>query len=142
MVVSGIVSLTPYKELTWYPNGMPTLAGVLTGYMLKIPGGESFLIAAPDIAISDDQKPLLDYVNNSGLTNSWATYHMVEGKENPAAFIMSASAMPYLMRYIPSVMPIDGTAWSKWMHDHLSNIMIGKYLDGTDFKIVSPWKKT
>lgn len=155
VLATGAIDLTPYDGLSVNSGGIATLAGVLTNYTMKIPGGEVFMIAAPDVDISGDQKPLFDWVRASGMEFMWGSHHgthilpMAEPVSDmdpvavPKAFILSASALPYLVRYIPSNLTLDGLGWAKWMHEHLANDMgASKYFDGSRFNLISPWKKS
>ena len=142
VIISGTTPLSSYPGLIWHPNGQPTLASVLTGYMLRIPGNEVFLICAPNISIDSNQKGLFDDVAKFGPGWTWASYFYDPSREEPVAFAMSASAMPYIMRYIPATYPIDGTGWAVWLHENLAKAMgATRYFDATKYKMVSSWKK-
>ena len=140
VIASGMIDITPYQGLTSSLDPSPSLAKVLTSYTVKIPGGEVFMICNPDIRITDDQKPIFDFARNSGLEFSWGASLILDGQTIPSAFILSASALPYIIRYIPTIYGMDGEGWRKWLHEHLGKVMGHKYFDGSRFNLISPWQ--
>lgn len=135
------------KRPTEFPNGLRinpskgdsvTLNEVLRTYMAQIPGGEIFLIAAPNVMISDYHTDLIAFVEDNRLERAWGFYASA-GQKIPLAFVISAAVLPHILRDVPVGLEFTGDGWAVWLNNWLSTFLPShRYFSADQFDLIKP----
>lgn len=117
----------------------PTLADIFRAYLVQIPGGEVFAIAAPNVRFNPEQRDFFSFVNDNKMERAWASYLTTGGFPVPQAFVISAPILGHIMVDIPPNLTFDGEGWAVWLHDWCGKfLMKHRYFDGSSFEVILP----
>ncbi len=117
-------------------TNITTLADMIRGYVVQIPGAEVFAIAAPNVEISPDQKEFFAHVEYQKMERSWAAWSGKDESGLPKVFIITAPVLPHILRDLPNNLTFGTNAWARWLHDWLSKFMLQhRYIDASRFNL-------
>lgn len=113
---------------------VPQLSHLLGVYMQTIPGAEVCLLTNPDVLITGDILPLLQYVDGLKMELAWASGLNLGGK--PKAFVLSSLVAVHLMNDIPAGMTLKHD-WQTWVHGWMGRLLRQRYFDGTQYDLLT-----
>lgn len=129
--------------LFWHqikPDAQPlNLQKIVTTYLMRIPGQEVCILAAPSVELGGDIAGLMEAVHKSRFHGSWAAFDRGPDKSDPPhLFILTAAVFAFMMRTLPHNLQLGGTEWRTWMHNWLSNNMLRpRYFEATQYGLVT-----
>lgn len=139
MVFSHLKPSVNFFGLRHFPSKPNARAiDILRQYVVQIPGNEFFIVANPDVIVTEDQSGFMAYLGAERMQVSWASYVMDSSSDvAPIAFVMSAPVLPHLLRDMPEKFLFSGVEWRIWMHQWLKKFMLQhRYFDATGFGFV------
>ena len=124
---------------------IPAFRALLWQYAMGIPGTDVCMITSPDVMLSGDNDTILEFVENSRMDITWASYINLDGATvtPPTAFVLSSSIVPHMINDVPIDMTMDGADWKLWMHEWLTRgIQRNRYFDGSQYGLISKVKES
>ncbi len=141
IIVHSNAKMAQFDGLRYMAEDAPEtpLIQILRRYIVQIPGGEIFALAAPNVLISTNQSELFEFVDKNRMEVTWAGMATLPGEPGcPRAFIMSASILPHILRDMPAHLTFGNDEWALWMDAWLGKFILAhRYFDANQFNFVS-----